>query len=128
VIFTFTVLSIVIGLSIYTAHQTVNGQTGNLTNIIQQKFTRNITGPTSGLNWEDVNLVRVVYESPTTILITGDLIQQLSVGGQDSIFNNGIWEAMDLLKNQYGFKLQNVMTTGAGTVDNPTVVYILMTR
>jgi hypothetical protein len=35
---------------------------------------------------------------------------------------------MDLLKNQYGFKLQNVMTSGVGSLGNPTVAYILMTK
>jgi hypothetical protein len=31
---------------------------------------------------------------------------------------------MDLLKNQYGFKLQHVMNTGLGSVGSPTNVYI----
>jgi hypothetical protein len=39
-----------------------------------------------------------------------------------------LWEAMDLLKNQYGFKVQSVMTSGVGSQGNPTVVYILMTK
>ena len=37
-------------------------------------------------------------------------------------------ERMDLLKNQYGFKIQQVMTNGIGSVGNPTSVYILMTK
>jgi len=42
--------------------------------------------------------VYVKYESPTTttILIRGDLI---TITAQD--FNSDLWEAMDLLKNQY---------------------------
>jgi hypothetical protein len=56
-------------------------------------------------------------------LISGDLIDS-----DLNIFNSDLWEAMDLLKNQYGFKLQNVMTSGAGSVGNPTTVYILMTK
>jgi hypothetical protein len=35
---------------------------------------------------------------------------------------------LDLLKNQYGFKVQQVMTSGQGSVGNPTTVYILMTK
>jgi hypothetical protein len=65
----------------------------------------------------------VKYESPTTILISGDLII-----GYTGTFNSVLWEAMDLLKNQYGFKIQQVMTSGVGSVGNPTIVYILMTK
>ncbi len=65
------------------------------------------------------------YESPSTVLISGELIN--SVGGTNT-FNSQLWEAMDLLKSQYGFHLQQVMTSGVGSVGNPTVVYILMTK
>jgi hypothetical protein len=75
----------------------------------------------------DINLARVYYESPTTVLIGGNLIAE-SPGGASFGFNTGIWEAMDLLKTQYGFKLQQVMTSGVGSVENPTAVYILMTK
>jgi hypothetical protein len=61
----------------------------------------------------------VKYESPTSIMISGDLIK--SYRG----FNSDLWEAMDLLKNQYGFKLQNIITS---VDETNTVVYILMTK
>jgi hypothetical protein len=35
---------------------------------------------------------------------------------------------MDLIKNQYGFKLQNVMTSGVGSIGKPTIVFILVTK
>ena len=35
---------------------------------------------------------------------------------------------MDLLKNQYGFKVQHVTNTELGTVGSPTNVFILMTK
>jgi hypothetical protein len=44
------------------------------------------------------------------------------------MFNSDLWSAMDLLKNQYAFKLQHVMNTGLGSVGSPTNVYILMTK
>ncbi len=69
--------------------------------------------------------VYVDYESPSTIMISGGLIN--SIHGNYT-FNYELWEAMDLIKNQYGFKLQNVMTSGQGSVGNPIVVYILMTK
>jgi hypothetical protein len=61
-------------------------------------------------------------------LITGELI--ISMPGTENFgtFNSVIWQAVDLLKNQYGFHLQNVNSSGQGSVGNPTVVYILMAK
>lgn len=89
----------------------------NLTKIIEEKFPEKTISAYSPYPF---NSVEVKYESPTTILIKGDLIY--------SEFNKDIWTAMDILKNQYGFTLQQVMTSGEGSVQNPTVVYILMTK
>ena len=65
--------------------------------------------------------VEVKYESPTIVLLEGDLI----FGGS---FNTDLWAAMNLLKSVHGFKIQQVMTSGVGSVQNPTAVYILMTK
>jgi len=62
--------------------------------------------------------VYVRYESPTTLVIKGDLLRQ----GE---FNSDLWEAQDMLKNQYGFKLQQVFTNERG---KGTSVYLLMTK
>jgi hypothetical protein len=86
-------------------------QPANLTKVIEEKFI--LTTPTISTNTtfygggETIPQVDVKYESPTTILITGDLINPLGSLGP-GIFNSAIWEAMDLLKNQYGFKLQQL--------------------
>lgn len=69
--------------------------------------------------------VFVKYESPTTILISGGLLTKPPAR---TSFNSVLWEAMDMLKAQYGFKLQQIMTSGVGSVGNPTEVYILMTK
>ena len=73
-----------------------------------------------------------MYESANTVILQGDLItneqavdQRLGPTGQSNI---DLWAAMDLLKNQYGFKILQVMTSGVGSVGNPTTVYILMTK
>ena len=94
--------------------ESVNAQqTTNLTDIIKTKFPQTIP--------QSPEPVQVPYESPTTILIGGDLIYGFG-------YNSALWEAMDLLKNQYGFKVQSVMTSGVGSQGNPTVVYILITK
>jgi len=102
-----------------------------MSTVIKDKFTREIgTGqvmPLVSHSW-----VEVMYESPNTVILRGDLItneqyvdQRLQPNGQS---NTDLWAAMDLLKNQYGFKILQVMTSGVGSVGNPTTVYILMTK
>lgn len=74
----------------------------------------------------DLNMnvqVAVEYESPTTVMISGDLITE-----NDLIFNSFLFQGMDLLKNQYGFKIQDVFTSGEGSKANPTRVYIMLTK
>jgi hypothetical protein len=85
--------------------------------IIDQRFPPKLDLDVSS---SAVPSVEVKYESPNTAII-GDLIFARS-------FNTDLWSAMDLLKNQYGFKIQQVMTSGVGSVGNPTSVYILMTK
>jgi hypothetical protein len=112
-------------------------QTGNLANtntnftkLFEFKFSRNVLGAEVNKQLQRDNAayskdlqVTVEYESPTTLLISGDLITET-----DLIFNTFLWQAMDLLKNQYGFKIQQVFTSGEGNKANPTRVYILMTK
>jgi hypothetical protein len=101
-------------------NQTLVAQTTvNFTKLIEDKYTRTTTDPR--VPHEIFQDVTVRYESPTTILINGNLI--LGNG-----FNSRLWDAMDMLKSQYGFKLQQVMTSGEGSNQNPTSVYILMTK
>lgn len=95
------------------------GQAGN---VIDDKFTKRFTDPRTNTTAK-LTPVHVNYESQSTILISGDLIDS-----DLNRFNSELWQAMDLLKNQYGFKVQEVMTSGVGSVGNPTTVYILMTK
>jgi len=127
-------ISVTVVLSLYLGQsesQFVNAQQGNMSTVIKDKFTREIgTGqvmPLVSHSW-----VEVMYESPNTVILRGDLItneqyvdQRLQPNGQS---NTDLWAAMDLLKNQYGFKILQVMTSGVGSVGNPTTVYILMTK
>lgn len=125
----YLISSIVFTVIILAINQTVNAQSANSTisQIIDEKYGyKSILSNDKQFTVEVPGTVYVNYESPSTVLISGDLINsQLS---QPTKFNSDLWEAMDLLKNQYGFKLQHVMTSGEGSVGNPTVIYILMTK
>lgn len=109
----------------------VNAQSVDIAKVIKDKFTREIgigqVMPPVLHSW-----VEVIYESPNTIILQGDLItNERSVDqrlGTSGLLNTDLWAAMDLIKNQYAFKVQHIMNTGLGTVGNPTTVYILMTK
>jgi hypothetical protein len=114
-------VTIIIGVS-----QTVQSQTTmNFTKLFQDKFTRMDNKFFPAIPFQDVV---VDYESPTTVLISGDLFTRSAEPNTAYIFNSYLWQAMDMLKNQYGFKVQQVMTSGVGSEGNPTTVYILMTK
>lgn len=91
----------------------------NLVNVIEDKYTRTDS--------DGVPYVKVVYASPNTVLLQGELIVT-QFNTPNFTFNSDLWSAMDLLKNQYGFKVEQVMTSGIGSQGNPTFVYILMMK
>jgi hypothetical protein len=108
----------------------------NFTKLIHDKYTKTYRNPEATdddaynkrYNISPTILIQHVfvrYESPTTILISGELLTKTPVA---YTFNSLLWDAMDMLKGQYGFKLQQIMTSGVGSVGNPTEVYILMTK
>jgi hypothetical protein len=123
--------------TIYQCEEITAQQPGNLTNpttnftkLFQEKYSRAILNSEVNKQLQRDNdaysrqlQVAVEYESPTTILISGQLITET-----DLIFNTFLLQAMDMLKNQYGFKLQQIFTSGQGSKGNPTNVYILMTK
>lgn len=102
----------------------------SFTELFHEKFSRNVLDAEVNKQLDRDNAdftknvqVAVEYESPTTILISGELITS-----NDLIFNKFLFQGMDLLKNQYGFKIQDVFTSGEGNKANPTKVYILLTK
>jgi hypothetical protein len=122
-------LAICFSLSICTVGTIHAQQPSNLSKVIKDNFARELeigqVYPPVLHSW-----VEVIYESPNTIILQGDLItnersvdERLRVSG---LLNTDVWTAMDLLKNQYGFKIEHVMNTGLGTVENPTdkMIYI----
>ena len=115
----FSVLIAMVGgiLLFLTELENVNAQLPeNLTKVIEEKF------PSNPYVQESYGKpVQVRYESPTSVILQGNLVYTFD-------FNTDLWRAMDLLKSQYGFKLQQIFTSGVGSRGNPTTVYILMTE
>jgi hypothetical protein len=71
------------------------------------------------------HVVHVLYESNSTLVMYGDLVADYG-GHQEP--NTDLWKAMDSVKQRYGYHLQEVMTSGQGSVANPTTIYLLMTK
>jgi hypothetical protein len=109
------------GIIVILAIQNVNAQAADLrlTNLLEHKFYINFKGA-DGF-YHNASLVHVLYESPKKIILGGYLIEA-------GDFNSEFWQARDLLKNQYGFKMDQVITSGIGTEANPTKVYVVMTK
>jgi hypothetical protein len=73
IIFIFLISSLIAILGI---NQIIYAQQGNLTKIINEKFVIGNLMPNAGTAFKDIPTVEVDYESPTAILISGDLITQ----------------------------------------------------
>ena len=108
-------------LIVVLAIESVNAQAADLglTNLLEHKFYINFKGA-DGF-YHNASLVHVLYESPKKIILGGYLIEA-------GDFNSDLWQARDLLKNQYGFKMDQVITSGTRTEANPTKVYVVMTK
>ena len=123
------ILSITVS-TILGINQTANGQSApnsnsNFTQILEEKYgQKNYYDNSTNTVFDIPATVTVNYESPTTVLFSGHFVN--SIRGTNT-FNYQLWEAMDLLRNQYGFHLQSVIPGGEISVGNPTV-YILMTK
>lgn len=87
---------------------------GNISRLIEQL--------SPGTEQIPEGFVYVVYESPTTVVLKGDA---LTVVGE---YNTILWKAVDLLENNHGYNLDQVVVNGLGSKDNPDRFYIVMTK
>ena len=92
----------------------------NYTKLFEEKFAFEYPSPYVDNLMVNSTLVDVIYESNTTVVFEGDLIENYE-------YNKGIWQAMDFLQSE-GFKVLDVMRTGEGTKDNPNIVFITMSK
>ena len=98
------------------ANQTT-GLGQNLTNLIEQRFSGNFTVPGGGTVFDPYPSVIGIYESPRMLVLFGYL--------QD---NADLWEAADLLQNEHGFDLTDIIKEGEGSKGNPGRVYLIMEK
>ena len=68
--------------------------------------------------------VSIVYESPTTIVLNGELLIVQTGGYTDNPF---FWQAVDGFKAQ-GFTIDTVAVTGQGSRGNPHELFVVMSK
>jgi len=93
----------------------------NLTKIIKERFTRPEISE-FGTSFPPFAHVDVIFESPKTIVLYGNLITYALNA------NDGLWEAVDLLKTEHGFNLTHIVKEGIGSKGNEGRIYLVMER
>jgi hypothetical protein len=94
----------------------------NLTNLIEQRFTRSYTIPGGGTASDLYPSINVIYESPRMLVLFGYILTG------ESLDNADLWEATDLLQNEHGFDLTDIIKEGEGSKGNPGRVYLIMEK
>ena len=85
---------------------------GNISRLLEQEFP-----PSAG-----EGLVFVVYESPTMVILYGDL---LTFG---LTYNQNLWKAAELLRNDYGYDIIDTLVSGIGSDANPERFYVILEK
>jgi hypothetical protein len=70
-----------------------------------------------------IPLIEVEYQSESFVVLKGEEGILLQTNGTMTLF----WNAIDIVKG-YGYSLNEVTTSGAGSQGNPTRFYALMTK
>jgi hypothetical protein len=64
----------------------------------------------------------VVYESPTMIVLYGDL---LNFGLN---YNQNLWKAAEPLRTDYGYDIIDTLVSGIGSDANPERFYVILAK
>jgi hypothetical protein len=85
----------------------------------------------------------VVYQSDMLVVLRGDILiphylnpisnTSLSAGesGADAAdleYNPVIWKVIEMLKQEFGYSIDNIVVNGIGSRDNPDRLYVIMTK
>ena len=85
----------------------------------------------------------VVYQSNMLVVLRGDILiphylnpisnTSLSEGESaadtsDLEYNPVIWKVIEMLKQEFGYSIDNIVVNGIGSRDNPDRLYVVMTK
>jgi len=88
-------------------------------------------------------VANVVYQSNMLVVLRGDIliphylnaISNTSLSGDESgasaddlEYNPVLWKVMEILKQEFGYSIDNIAVNGLGSRDNPDRLYVVMTK
>jgi len=93
---------------------------------------------------EHASLVaNVVYQSNMLVVLRGDILiphylnpisntslsaDELGASADDLEYNPVLWKVIEMLKQEFGYSIDNIAVNGLGSRDNPDRLYVVMTK
>ena len=93
---------------------------------------------------EHASLVaNVVYQSNMLVVLRGDILiphylnpinntslseDESGTSADDLEYNPVIWKVIEMLKQEFGYSIDNIAVNGLGSRDNPDRLYVVMTK
>lgn len=93
---------------------------------------------------EHASLVaNVVYQSNMLVVLRGDILiphylnpisntslsaDESDASADDLEYNPVLWKVIEILKQEFGYSIDNIAVNGLGSRDNPDRLYVVMTK
>ena len=93
---------------------------------------------------EHASLVaNVVYQSNMLVVLRGDILiphylnpisntslsaDESDASADDLEYNPVLWKVIEMLKQEFGYSIDNIAVNGLGSRDNPDRLYVVMTK
>ena len=93
---------------------------------------------------EHASLVaNIVYQSNMLVVLRGDILiphylnpisntslsaDESDASADDLEYNPVLWKVIEMLKQEFGYSIDNIAVNGLGSRDNPDRLYVVMTK
>jgi len=93
-------------------------------NLVYSQFSTDLDSVAYRLFEDFFPIVTVEYESNTLVVLRGDEDSLLMLNGT----LGPLWNAIDIVETEKGFKMKEMITSGIGSKGNPTRIYAIMEK
>jgi hypothetical protein len=89
-------------------------------------------------------VANVVYQSNMLVVLRGDILiphylnpinntslsstDESGASADDLEYNPVLWKVIEMLKQEFGYSIDNIAVNGLGSRDNPDRLYVVMTK
>ena len=88
-------------------------------------------------------VANVVYQSNMLVVLRGDILiphylnpisntslsaDESDASADDLEYNPVLWKVIEMLKQEFGYSIDNIAVNGLGSRDNPDRLYVVMTK